>query len=85
MKKKSNFFEDSAGPEELKHLYGLLDELTDEELASLSRRVGIKFLNPKKATRRDYEITMTESDREVFYREYAKIIQERKVKTDSAS
>jgi hypothetical protein len=80
MKKKSNFFEDSAGPEELKHLDGLLDELTDEELASLSRRVGIKFLNPKKATRRDYEITMTESDREVFYREYAKIIQERKTK-----
>ena len=83
MKKKSNFFEDSAGPEELKHLDGLLDELSDEELASLSLRVGIRFEDPKKATRRDYEITMSEADRETFYREYTKIIQERKQKANN--
>ena len=78
--KQSNFFEDNAGPEELAHQQDLIDQLTDKELADLAKRVGIKFYPPpgKTTPRIDYENVIVESDREVFYREYRKIIEAKK-------
>ena len=77
--KQSNYFEDNAGPEELAHQQDLIDKLTDKELANLAKRVGIKFYAPaEEIPRIDYEMVIVESDREVFYREYRKIIESRK-------
>jgi len=74
--KQSNFFEDNAGPEELAHLQDLIDKLTDRDLRTLAKRVGIKFYPPsgKTTPRIDYENVIVECEREVFYREYKKII-----------
>ncbi|PIS15140.1 hypothetical protein COT63_01520 [Candidatus Shapirobacteria bacterium CG09_land_8_20_14_0_10_38_17] len=78
--KQSNYFDGTAGPEELAHLQDLIEKLTDKELADLAKRVGIKFYPPpgEEVSREDYEIVIDESDREVFYREYRKIIEAKK-------
>ncbi len=78
--KQSNYFDGNAGPEELAHLQDLIDKLTDKELANLTKRVGIKFYPPpgEEVSRENYEIVIDESDREVFYREYRKIIEAKK-------
>lgn len=74
-----NAFCGNAGPEELAHLQDLVAELTDDELKLLVKRGGIKFLtDEKKLSREDYEGVVDEIDREVFYREYRKIIESRK-------
>lgn len=79
---QSNFFEDNAGPEELAHLQDLIDKLTDKELKTLAKKVGIEFYPPpgKTTPRIDYENVIVESNREDFYREYRKIIETRKQK-----
>jgi len=73
--KQSNFFDGTAGPEELAHLQDLIEKLTDKELSNLTKKVGIKFSDPdKEISRQNCEIVIDEADREVFYREYRKII-----------
>lgn len=72
-----NAFCGSAGPEEMGHLRDLIDELTDNELEILVENIGISFGGSEKLDREQYELVIDESDREVFYREYKKIIQER--------
>ena len=73
--KQSNYFDGNAGPEELAHLQDLIDKLTDKELATLAKRVGIEFCSQdKEVSRENYEIVIDEADREDFYREYRKII-----------
>lgn len=70
-----------AGPEEMQHLQDLIDELTDEELKQLVRRVGITFdLHDSPLDREVYESVIDEADREVFYREYRRIIKSRSKK-----
>jgi len=80
LNKQSNYFDGNAGPEELAHLQDLIDKLTDKELANLAKRVGIEFYPPpgEEVSREDYEVAIDESDREVFYREYRKIIEAKK-------
>ncbi|MCD6225698.1 hypothetical protein J7J95_01290 [bacterium] len=77
---QSEFFEESAGPEELAHIQDLVSKLSYKELATLARRVGIKFYpSPgEKIPREDYELVIVESRREDFYREYRKIMEARK-------
>lgn len=75
----ANAFCGSAGSEELKHLQGLLDELTDEEIQALVDAVGIKFGTPTHKIDRDtLEGVVDEANREDFYREYHKILRARK-------
>lgn len=75
----SNAFCGSAGPEEMQHLQDLIDELTDDELKELVRKVGIRFsVDDNKLRREDYEGVMDEANREDFYREYKKIIKSKK-------
>jgi len=38
-----NAFCGNAGPEELRHIQGLLEKLTTNELKLLTKRVGIEF------------------------------------------
>lgn len=71
-----NAFCDNAGPEEFKHFHYLLDQLTDSEVAELTKRVGIKF-GGVKVGRVDNEGVLDEADREDFYREYHKLLEER--------
>lgn len=74
-----NAFCGNAGPEEMRHLYELLDELAEEEIKLLVRQVGIEFLvDEDRLTRDDYIAVLDEAGREDFYREYRKIIQGRK-------
>lgn len=74
-----NAFCGNAGPEEIRHLRELLEKLTNKELKLLTKRVGIEFLaNKNKPTRDDYISVLDEADREDFYREYRRIIKERK-------
>lgn len=71
----TNAFCGYAGDEEMRHLYDLVGELTDEELKLLTEKVGIKF-RPEdydELTREDFEGVIDEADREDFYREYNKI------------
>jgi len=76
--RQSNYFDGNAGPEELTHLQDLIDNLTDKELKTLVKKVGIKFSDPdKEISRRNYELVIVESDREDFYREYKKILKAR--------
>jgi len=73
-----NAFCGSAGPEEMMHLYELIDNLTDKELKQLVSDVGIEFsVDENKLDRDDYEGVIDEADREDFYREYKKIIRAR--------
>ncbi len=72
-----NAFCGSAGLHEMQHLNELVTKLTDKELALLVERVGISFGGPEKIDREQYENVIDEADREVFYREYKRIIQQR--------
>jgi len=68
----------SAGPEEMRHLHELIDDLTDEELKRLAKEVRISFsVDESKVNREDYELVIDEADREDFYREYRNIIESR--------
>lgn len=74
----SNAFCGSAGPEEMQHLQGLVDELADEELKKLVDKVGITFdVDESELDREAYEGVIDEADREDFYREYKNIIRSR--------
>lgn len=69
----------SAGPEEMRHLGDLLAVLSDDELIELTGRVGIRFTDgPNGLTREDYEGVIDEAARDDFYREYRKLLSERK-------
>lgn len=72
-----NAFCGSAGPEEMQHLRDLIDQLTDEELGTLVGNVGISFGGSEKLDREQYELVIDEADREIFYREYKKVIRAR--------
>ena len=69
-----NAFCGSAGPEELAHLHDLISVLSDKELKLLVEKVGIKFKVEDEIPREEYENVIDEADREVFYREYNKIL-----------
>lgn len=74
----SNAFCGSAGPEEMQHLYKLIDGLTDAELKNLVNKVGITFaVDDSKLDREDFEGVIEEADREDFYREYRNIVKSR--------
>ena len=73
----TNAFCGNSGPEEMQHLMDLIDKLTNNELKLLTKKVGIKFLKEPE-DREQYEMVIDEADREVFYREYRKIIESRK-------
>lgn len=74
----ANAFCCNAGPEEMAHLRELISKLTDEEIKLLVEKVGIQFLaDEKDVSRDDYETVIDEADRDVFYREYRKIIEAR--------
>ena len=76
-----NAFCGSAGPEEMKHQFELIDDLTDTELKDLVNKVGITFIVDDGELERDaYEGVIDEVDREDFYREYRNIIKSRKKK-----
>ena len=66
-----NAFCGSAGPEEMSHIETLVADLSDSELACILEADDFKFEN---ADREDYENVLEEVDREVFYREYKKIM-----------
>jgi len=73
-----NVFCGNAGPEELKHLQRLLDALTDDEIRDLVKAVGIRFGDPLRDIDRDtLESVLDEADREVFYREYHRLLDTR--------
>lgn len=75
----SNAFCGNAGPEEMKHFQHLLDELTDGEIALLTDAVGISFGMPASSVERDQlEGVLDEADRETFYREYNRLMDERR-------
>ena len=71
-----NAFCGYAGPQELKHLQKLIEQLSDDELKQLVENVGIGF--DGQLERDDYEGVISEADREDFYREYEKIVSLRK-------
>ena len=74
----TNAFCSNAGHEEYAHLYKLLDVLSDSELQKLVDAVGISFREPTKDIDRDtLEGVIDEADREVFYKEYHKIVDAR--------
>lgn len=78
----SNAFCGSAGPEEMKHMHGLVDKLNDGELKRLVKGCGIDFaVNEEDLTREDYEGIVDEADREDFYRVYETILNSRKEKS----
>jgi hypothetical protein len=61
----------------------LIEELTDEELELLFRKLGFQIwpsINKGQPTRDDYEMIIEEADREDFYREYRKILLDRNKK-----
>lgn len=73
-----NAFCGYAGPQELQHLQDLIDKLTDKELKQLVSNVGIKFAADEDSLdRENYELVVDEANREVFYREYRRIIEAR--------
>jgi hypothetical protein len=75
----SNAFCGNAGPEEFKHLQWLLDDLTDDEIRVLVKAVGIRFADPLRDIDRDtLEGVLDEADREVFYREYHRLLDSRR-------
>lgn len=67
----------NAGPEEMRHLTELVEELTDNELKQLVDNVGITFMVEGEIPREEYEHVIDEAAREDFYREYRKIIEKR--------
>ena len=73
-----NAFCGNAGPEEMKHFQSLLNALTDEEIIKLVDGIGINFGIPTKEIDRDIlEGVIDEADREVFFREYNKLLDQR--------
>jgi len=73
-----NAFCSNAGHEEYAHLYRLTDILADTELQKLIDAVGISFGKPTKDIDRDtLEGVIDEANREVFYKEYHKIVDAR--------
>lgn len=76
--KYPNTFYDNAGPEEMKHLKSLLVILNDTEIAMLTEAVGINFGKTfAEIDRGSIEGVLDEADREDFYREYKKLIDQR--------
>jgi hypothetical protein len=76
-----NAFCGNAGPEEMKHYYQLVSKLTGDELASLAVTLGFVSRPTHDPTdsivRQSFEDIMDEADREDFYREYQKLIDNR--------
>lgn len=73
-----NAFCGNAGPEEMKHFQSLLDVLNDKEIVKHIDAIGIKFADPISDIDRDtLEGVLDEADREVFYREYHKLLSKR--------
>lgn len=71
----SNAFCGNAGPEELKHLADLLNELTDGQLKMLAENCGIEFsVDEGQLDRDDFMNVLDEAEREDFYREYRRIV-----------
>lgn len=68
------FFETHAGPEELNHLYWLLERLNDQQLSKLARNCGVSSNYDDQE--RDILVSwLEETNRETFYREYHKILE----------
>jgi len=66
----------------MRHFEWLLEQLTDEELRLLTRRVGITFTRGDEGLERyEFELVLSEADREDFYREYHKIIGTPKIRS----
>jgi hypothetical protein len=75
-----NAFCGNAGGEEMEHMRNLVRQLTDTELVKLVKAGGIEFVNEEVWKDRDQvETVVDEIDREVFYREYRKICEARKI------
>lgn len=75
----ANAFCGNADQEEMKHLWSLINELTDGELKRLVEGCEINFaVSENILTREDYEGVIDEADREEFYRVYEIIINSRK-------
>jgi hypothetical protein len=71
----------NAGPEEMKHYYSLVGELTEKELVELAVALGF-VKNPAPGSdnpdmRQVWEDMLDEADREDFYREYNKLLNQR--------
>ncbi len=66
-----NAFCGNAGPEELKHLETLVDNLSDDQLSYLVKEGGIDFGG--EMPRDILEGVVDEIDRETFYRLYREI------------
>ena len=77
----ANAFCGNAGPEEMKHYYALVNSLREKELVELA--VALGFVNnpapgsDSKDMRHVWEDMLDEADREDFYREYQKIVDQR--------
>lgn len=75
-----NAFCGTAGEAEMKHIEELVEKLNDGEVVKLVERSGFPNYasNEDLETRREMcKSILDEIDREDFYREYAKIIEER--------
>ena len=73
-----NAFCGNAGHQEYAHLQRLLDALNDKELQTLVDAIGISFgKNVSDIDRETLEGVVDEADREVFYKEYHKIVDAR--------
>lgn len=70
---EKEFFETHAGPEELKHLYWLLDQLSEEQLHKLATKCGVSSTY-KDLDRETLSSWIEETNRETFYREYHKLV-----------
>lgn len=69
----------SAGPEEMKHLEILVEQLNDDELRQLVDKSGITFIGPLSEVDRDVlEGVVDEVAREIFYKNYQTILEARK-------
>ena len=75
----SKAFCGTAGPEELNHLSRLIELLDDDEVVKLAKRVGIGFKNA--VSRLECVGVLDQAEREVFYREFHKLLEERVAET----
>lgn len=66
------FFETHAGPEELKHLYWLLEKLDDKQLSLLAINCGVT--SSEDVDRDTLSSWIEETNRETFYHEYHKLL-----------
>lgn len=72
-------FGGNAGPYEMEHLDYLVSQITNEELKRLVNQPGI-FFPSRNVPQEEYENVVDEASREDFYREYHRILEERKEK-----